>query len=706
MTFAMPWMLLGLLTVAVPIVVHLIHRKRAVRRVFPAMTLLLQSNRRLARGLRLKRVLLLALRIALFVLVPLAMARPGCGGDGAATGGQDDRLPASVVVIVDQSASMSQPVPGHPTAHAGAIDVALATIADLRPWDRVAVVGAGDRVLRASGVPAEDHAAARRALERIPLGSGGSRLDDALRVARELHDTNDLPARRTLVLTDGAAHAWPAPPLGEAVDPAAVEGIGRLEIRTLTSGATGNTAVREVRWNLTADGVQVEADLTGPPDATLDVAVWLDDARSLTRAVAVSDDGSALASFLLPTPNAGVHDLRVTVDDGVGPAHDDVRGAVLSLDREARILLVNGDPRAVQFNDELFFAQHALDAAIVDGAPFVTRSVPVERFTPQVLTDTDVVVLANVATLPVERAAALAAWVESGGGLLMTVGSNVQVETWNQTFGAVLPRPLRDLRELSRADAPDVGVRAARLGLPDATHPIFRVFAAPGGETLQSVMAWQYALLEATTEDTARIVLAWQDGAPALVERAVGQGRVLLWTTSIDDGWSDVPLRTAYVPLLRRMLEYLARRGHSATADVTVGAPLPFDLAALSVSAIVVTPPSGPAVRLTVEDEPTFVPTEAGLHRVSGEQGGAVVALPALAFWAHPPDSEQQQEALPASRITSLQQAAVRGTGVADAEAQRERSLWPALLLAALIALYAESLLAIRRKVWRGFRRG
>ena len=101
MTFAAPWMLLGLLAIGVPVAVHLINRRRAQRVRFPAMRLLLQSKQRVARGLKLKQWLLLALRVGVFGLLPLAMAQPlvRCGGGAASS--QDDRLPASVAVVVD-----------------------------------------------------------------------------------------------------------------------------------------------------------------------------------------------------------------------------------------------------------------------------------------------------------------------------------------------------------------------------------------------------------------------------------------------------------------------------------------------------------------------------------------------------------------------------------------------------------------------------
>ncbi len=76
MNFVQPLLLFGLLAAAIPIVIHLINRRRAVVRPFPAMEFLLRSQKQLARGLKLKQWILLGLRVATFLLLPLALALP------------------------------------------------------------------------------------------------------------------------------------------------------------------------------------------------------------------------------------------------------------------------------------------------------------------------------------------------------------------------------------------------------------------------------------------------------------------------------------------------------------------------------------------------------------------------------------------------------------------------------------------------------
>ena len=60
--FGQPWMLLGLLLAAVPVIVHLWGRRKAPTVPFAALAFVLQSNPRKARALRLTEWLLVAMR--------------------------------------------------------------------------------------------------------------------------------------------------------------------------------------------------------------------------------------------------------------------------------------------------------------------------------------------------------------------------------------------------------------------------------------------------------------------------------------------------------------------------------------------------------------------------------------------------------------------------------------------------------------------
>src|SRR5437899_9351551 len=76
MTFVHPLLLAGLLLAGIPILLHLIMRQKPKRLPFPAFRFLLQKHRTNQRSLRLRHLILLALRVFLIVAMCLALAHP------------------------------------------------------------------------------------------------------------------------------------------------------------------------------------------------------------------------------------------------------------------------------------------------------------------------------------------------------------------------------------------------------------------------------------------------------------------------------------------------------------------------------------------------------------------------------------------------------------------------------------------------------
>lgn len=703
MSFASPLLLLGLLAALIPVAIHLFHRRKAVRRPFPAIAFLLQSQRRIARGLRVRQMVLLALRIALFVLVPLAMAQPwlDCsGGTGDADAG-DARLPATVVIVLDESASLSVRA-GRGTLWDVAVDRALRTIDDLRPWDRVAVVFAGAQPESPWAEPSEDRGRVRDAIRNHVPAWGGGDLVEALQVAAELHARSDLPEQRTIVLTDGSAHAWP----GDGVR----SGVGRLQVVDLLGDTRpANHAVESITWEPAGDmgpgawRIDVAVRRSGDADARAVVTLEVGDVVVGTEVADLQANAQTVVSFSRVFDEEGVVPLRARVEDPTGLEADDVREAPMVLGRAVRALLVNGDARSVAMQDELFFLERALEVTVDGpGAVEVTTRAP-GALSEVALESMDVVVLANVAALPASEVDRLRLWVEQGGGLWFTVGSQTDPERWNQTFGNLLPKPIRDIKLLSERYDPDAAIKVTRIGAVDTTHPIFRVFGRAGGESLQSVAAYRYVLLEPGTREDVRTIASFRDGGPALLERDVGRGRTLLWTTTIDVDWTDLPIRTAYVPFVRRTVDHLARRAGSAGVSAEPGRPVELPVEVPGLSQVAVLDPEGRRTVLDVDDgRARFTPTRRGIHRVVAGADTDAPPIDELAFVVVAPRAESDLAPVDPARIAALREAGLAGVAPSGAGGlpPGRRDLWPVLLLIAMLVLYAETLVAVRRRLW------
>ena len=312
-----------------------------------------------------------------------------------------------------------------------------------------------------------------------------------------------------------------------------------------------------------AQGVAVVATIanfSSRPAPHLGVTLRLDGAEVARGFVDVPASGKVQKRFLHTFSSGGAaHEAEVQID-GDRFALDDRRLARVEVSRGLRVLVVDGDPRTVRNEDEVFFLEAALRAG---GSRFQVQIAMPDEIAARHLDDYAAVFLANVARPSAEAAAALIRYVEAGGGLFVSVGDRVDADVWNQRLRRVLPQPL-GLRRTAAArpgtlEGETVDTRPAeRLAPIDRRHPLLAGFST-GGEGLTSARFFQYMLLEPTADNLGRaVVLRYETGAPALVESEVGRGRVLLLTTTVDREWTDLPIRPGFLPLVQEAARRLA----------------------------------------------------------------------------------------------------------------------------------------------------
>jgi hypothetical protein len=196
-----------------------------------------------------------------------------------------------------------------------------------------------------------------------------------------------------------------------------------------------------------------------------------------------------------------------------------------------------------------------------------------------------------------------------------------------------------------------------------------------------------------------RVLARFDDGAVAAAERKVGQGRVIVWASALDDSYSDLPRRAVYLPLVQQLVKYLAQFEPSRSWQ-TVGQVV--DVASLTKarSNWVVVTPSGKRVTSAGPLELD----EQGVYDVR-PAGGAVEGTPAQAIAVNIDPAEADLTPLDPAELV----AAVTGHAVSSAaptpaetsaidvkEAEKQQAIWWYLLLTGLLLLAAETVVSNR----------
>lgn len=694
MSFANPWLLLGALAVFIPLLVHLFDRRRPREVPFAALAFVLRSQRRTASRLRLKRLLLYALRTLIFLAIPFALARPEFSSEAraSAAGGL-----AATAVVLDTSLALRWR-DGHPLFD-DAKDEARAALRALAPEEPATLVPC-TRSPMAVAPLGFDRARLLSAVDDVKPGFEVADLNRCLEVAARALDDSPLSGRRLVlvsVLTQTSLQLEASPPVslsakGEKVKPDVV-------LRDVVRGrTTPNRAIIDARaepapqvgpraWQFTF----TVRNFSTQAQRDLELRLEVNGVVVGKGFVDLTPEGTAIKTLAHRFTQGGT----VTITGALaadGLPEDDTRSLVLSVPRELTALIVNGSPAAQKYRDEAYFFDSAL---VATGSPVRAVVRDADAAWREPLGAYDVVLLLNVEAPGVEQARALAAFVEAGGGLFVSMGDRVDPDTWNQRMGALLPRALRVVKTAVEPGAPDAATRAARLEQVSSTHPIFAPFTGRAREGLLGARFFRYALFEGEGPGS-EVLATMDDGAPAFLSARRGSGRVLVYASSVDRDWSDLPIRTAFLPLAQRVAAWLTgtlderEAVHPRVGQAVTLQPEGTDTAAFARA------PSGLDVPLTAVPQSTRFTggplPEPGRYAVFNAKGVQVDAL-AFAVSLDPAASDLARHE-PEALNAWFGEDVVKTVGVSGAP--RSTPLWTWLLVLVVVAFLLEGVLLRR----------
>jgi hypothetical protein len=200
---------------------------------------------------------------------------------------------------------------------------------------------------------------------------------------------------------------------------------------------------------------------------------------------------------------------------------------------------------------------HQALAAAGGGSAFRVVETSADRLAGQSLTAYEGVMLFSGSGLTRAGAAALKKFVQDGGGMLIAPssmsGSSQQTATLNLLLADLMPASLQQ-----PVFATTDRNRSSRLTDIDYAHPIFKLFAEPASGDPASARFFQYFSVDFKSRGGVALA-SFDDGHAALVERAFGKGKVVLWTAGLDVQWSDLPLKPIFLPMIHQLVGYLSR---------------------------------------------------------------------------------------------------------------------------------------------------
>lgn len=531
LSFLSPLFLIGAIAAAIPILLHLFHRKTEVVIDFSAVSLLKRAPVQQHRRRRLRELLLLALRVAAILLLALSFARPYFAGAAA-----PDSVPLTVIAV-DTSMSMSAP---------GQMDRARAAatraVSEAPAAHALALIGFGDAATVVVE-PTSDRSAVVTAIAQLNASATGTRFRSVLARSSELVGARE---GRVVIVTDLQQSGWVSNDDGGLPDGVGVEVIS-------VPPPTGNLAVTSAERR----DRRIVASIQNYGNSEVRVPVrLLAGGKEIAKTdVTMAARGAADAEMIGTVPATG--DAEIRIEDTAGYQPDNTRRVLLDPTPAVPIAIIVADPTGSTGG---LYVERALTVA-GNGREFgvdVRDGREVAAWSEADRSRIAAMFVLGTRTLDRSGREVIRNYLTQGGSVLLAMGPDVDPGTLGDVLGTTFafePSPAR--------------TPGATMIASDGRHPIFRPFLNPSG-ALGDVQVEQHWRLKDQADRT--VLARFSGGDAALTEQSVGKGRLIVFTSDLDNAWSRFPLNPAFVPFAVESARYLTKTRRTPSAGAAVDA--------------------------------------------------------------------------------------------------------------------------------------
>lgn len=537
------------------LVVHLLNRERARRLVFSTIRFIKMSHQVNVQRHRLKQLLLLLMRILILALLGIAFARPFFADNPVVTAESGGNR--NVVVVLDTSYSM-----GYGDNFNRAQKEAIQIANQLHPNDASALVFTAHRAEVIKPLNAEHELIKSAVMGARPTNRTTNYLD-AIQSADEILQGTHIGRKQIYFVSDLQKIGWENFVDTDKLSPDVEIVFVDVSVKQPNNLAiTGLNAPQVVLNEQKPAQVVVRVQNFGTQAVeNLPVQLFIDNNLVDTIRIDIEPNDVMDAMFQVGFKAEKIHTGYAALPNDPLKI-DNTRYFRLQSRKSINVHCVNGEPGQRDYENETFFLEMALKPKVQIVPIDFTQSRQVPNASE--ISKYDVIVLANVRALTGSEARFLKAFVEGGGGLIVTAGDQIDFKAYRSTLGTG-EEPLMPCNFVQLVGTDQFLVIAAI----DYNHPIFRPFRNQNHGDFGKGRFYRY--IQAVPLANSTVIASFDDGGPALFEKVYGSGRVLCFTSTIDREWTDLPIHGVYLPFLYEAIKYLALKQTDEQENYHIG---------------------------------------------------------------------------------------------------------------------------------------
>ena len=564
MAFLNMLMLLGLVAVAVPVLIHLFHRQRVSTVDFSSVIFIRNHHLQRSRALRLRELLLLILRTLIILFLVLAFSRPVIEGVAGSVLGSGLKQRTVFAIVLDNSYSMSAGSHGD-TPFTAAMIEAGRIIDSMRDGDEGLLIlsAAPPEVLPA--VPTTRMETLRNLLADVEVSKRSGDIAGALNLARKKLAGIVSANKRVYLLSDLQRSDWQAVEVYTAADP--LEPSLQLHLYPFETTGVDNASIDYVS---VSEGLlihnqpeQFVATYTNRSSAAINgraVSLIINGEKRDSRQVSADPGETGTVQFNVLIDEPGRYSGYVEWDEDDITA-DNRRYFTLAIPEAIGVT-------AIGQAESGYFIEQVLKPSGGLVTPVELRAASADVLNSDLYESSLLIVDGGVALTPA-RLSSLERYISSGGGVLMFLGSGLDTAGYGNSFF----KNVFGCSIVGRRGTPGQKQTFLRLDQVDHEHPVFH-FAGRSTDALSTGAARFYASYTVDAELRAQVIARFSDGTPAILEGRFGSGRALLFASDLNTGWSDLALRSMFVPFMHRSVRYLHPSVAVAEGSYIAGNPV------------------------------------------------------------------------------------------------------------------------------------
>lgn len=583
--FASAWMLLWGAAAAIPVLLHLLNRRRQQTVSWAAMRLLLQTIEKQSKRIRLEQLILLLLRTLILVTLGLALARPYFSPQSAGSAVAAQRAPRLWILMLDNSYSMGYREQ-QGTRFAAAQTRAIDLVRSSNRGDAFSLITLSSPPEIVIQRPSFDADVTATAIQRLAVFDGGADLASALvkigDVVTEAGRSSDCPTDVHIVFfSDFGLDTW---------QEALANGKSQRSLRELASvhtvsyesfasppeSAPSNNAIMAMSVGAT------RALKDRPLDVEVSVANYgLAEATQVP--LQLTANGQTVASQFIDLPpgvsrvvhlplrpnSTGLMTVSASLPEDRLLA-DNQRHSVIEIRSEFRVLCVENP------HSDLRILKTSLQPPVAMQAALQVTSTSLAELSLMDLNEFDAVVLNDLMRMSENEFTRLMQYVRSGRSLVCLLGQNSDASTWNMLLGNA--SNLLGFRLLEASEAGDWRIDpldyASPIAAPFASHPDAGLLTTP-------IFRFWKIQIDERIQPRPQVELQLQGAAPLIVLNHWGKGRVASLLSAPQTGslqgtgeaWNAMAAWPSFVPLMQQLVQ-ATLSDSGPPLNLTVGQPI------------------------------------------------------------------------------------------------------------------------------------